>query len=742
MKTPRLETEEMGLFERAVSAVKSTLERATCVVPKEIPVFREIVGAEQSNHAKEPLSLTRENHAWFIGKIPKKKSTRKNSIYSDEFFEASLKFLFENIAEGERAQIIMAPCLSKYFNGEEDRSMGLSESDAKDFIMKIVDKKFRKRKSDLEICSVEDLPLHKNLFDSLESAFEGGVLDPEKAFSGSDFWENSSRAAQPEDESQPDNSEKTPPTSLDISNILYQASKENVQLFQFFRHAVPGKTRHEYDDPPSPSDYYALAEVSIRLAEILNGKYIHGGADRQVKYDELISWIVSSANPEKGKPCKKRAILEGLEPLVEFFKGKKFEILHLDTAKNPCKLTRERTRARINILLTGLLSLAAVAGPIYGGNAISKWKKAENARQAEELMMGMVDKSLEGKCLTHEDCKWGLNPEGSFRNIMEECLTQISIRYGLSFEQVGELKSSFLVFVLKNEKRLTSIGDNSDRIVAFGDMFMRDPLTLMKLTEVGIKIPESYEHLSPYEDQIVEIANGVKQKAQISGTKRELTTCNPQSMLPAPCACKNFEDLGVFVGAGRGPYWGASQIGICETKGGDKIFIAGPVDSSPAISYREETLREIISSLHYELFYKKDPVLSTEQMEEEAKLYVEMRKKEAMAKIPEEIQTSLREICGRKTNFRLSNFDFSESSTDYYEGMRWVYTYVEPFTEEKWELYMTGDCGKFGGKVFCENFVMARKDGDKDFTFKRAIEFAQKFADVMDSLPHFKRECD
>ncbi|MDD3861900.1 MAG: hypothetical protein PHP74_03380 [Candidatus Gracilibacteria bacterium] len=154
MKTPRLETEEIGFFEKAISAAKSTLERATCVVPKEIPVSREIVGAEQSNHEKEPLSLTSENHAWFIGKIPKKKSTRKNSIYSDEFFEASLKFLFENIAEGERAQIIMAPCLSKYFNGEEDRSMGLSESDAKDFIMKIVDKKFRKRKSDLEICSV------------------------------------------------------------------------------------------------------------------------------------------------------------------------------------------------------------------------------------------------------------------------------------------------------------------------------------------------------------------------------------------------------------------------------------------------------------------------------------------------------------------------------------------------------------------------------------------------------------
>ncbi|MDD3861899.1 MAG: hypothetical protein PHP74_03375 [Candidatus Gracilibacteria bacterium] len=570
--------------------------------------------------------------------------------------------------------------------------------------------------------------MHKDLFDSLESAFEGGVLDPEKAFSGADFWENPDKDGGP--------------TSLDIANILYQVSKENFQLFQFFRHAVPGKTRHEYDDPPSPSDYYALAEVSIRLAEILNGKSTHGGADRQGKYDELISWIVSSANPEKGKPCKKRAILEGLEPLVEFFKGKKFEILHLDTAKNPCKLTRERTRSRINILLTGLLSLAAVVGPIYGGSAISKWRKAENARQAEELMMDMVSESLDGKCLTHEDCKWGVDPKISFRNIMSECSTQISIRYGLSFEQIGELKSSFLVFVLKNEKRLTSMGDNSDRVVAFVDMFMRDPFTLVKLTEMGIKIPEVYENLKPYEDRILEIANGVKQEAQISGTKRALTNCHPAPFIPSLCACKNFEDLGFFVGAGKSPYGSTSQIGICETQNGEKVFIAGPADSSPAISYREKAVRERVSSLYYELFYKKDSVLSTEQMEEEAKLYVKMRQKEAMAKIPEEMQTSLREICGRKKHYRLSNFDFSESSTGYYEGMRGVYTYTEPFTEEKWELYITGDCEKFGDKVFCENFVVARKDGDQDFTFKRAIEFAQKFTDIIDSKPYFKIECD
>lgn len=112
----RGETERGGFFERVLSRAKNALERATMVVPKNISVSHECVGGEngEAGEVGKFPELTGANHAWWVGKIPKKKSERRDCIYSREFIEASLEVLFENLGKGERAQICMAPCFSRY----------------------------------------------------------------------------------------------------------------------------------------------------------------------------------------------------------------------------------------------------------------------------------------------------------------------------------------------------------------------------------------------------------------------------------------------------------------------------------------------------------------------------------------------------------------------------------------------------------------------------------------------------
>ncbi|MCK9186386.1 hypothetical protein M0P48_03030 [Candidatus Gracilibacteria bacterium] len=709
-------------------------------VPKDVTVSHKISGDVKADCVPEksaqPLKLSGKNHAWWIGKIPKRKGERRDCIYSPEFIQASLEVLFGNLEEGEIAQIVMAPCFSKYFNGVEDRELGLSDEEAKAFIMKIVNEKFPSSLARIEIHCVEEMPLHKELFQRVESAFDKkeGVCDIERAFGKkNDAFKN--------------------PTSLDIARLLYRASRDNFELFQFFRNAAPGKLRPDYDAKPCPSDYYALAEVSVRLAEILNGRTIHGGADRQGKYDDFIKQIVEMANAGDEKPKRKKNFLFGLEPLIELFKGKRFETVHLDTGKNPYKMKVERTRAKTRLALGGALSAAAIVLPIAGGYAVSEMMKQHNVEQGREMMMDRLSEVLEGMCLTYDDCKFGVQrPESSFKNILNESLYQVSIRYSVPHDKVLELENLLLSFILSHQEFLSGMGDDNSRLIEFVDLFMNDSATQGRLAEMGINDLQVYGNLAHYKSELLKISKGGKQKREVSFGEREKIACASVPWNPDPkvgCLCDDVDSLGVFSPSELGSFY-RYEVAVCTGVGGDVLvakpdnsfgnFITHESDSDPHDTFRD---------LYYRTFYSwPDDPFSTKLVGDEfAKKYVDTLRKAEMVKIPQRMKDSLSQICNENIVSNFGNFDFSKLvfSTKGMELVKGIHHFKDPFSGEEWELFMASDCEKFQGKsgekIFCDDVVLARKKGETDFTFVRAKDFAQMYMNTMRSHWRFPPEC-
>jgi|GEM_PF-2591312 len=733
MNRPSSNGEQLGVLGRALGWLRENAEMAVMSVPKNVSVSHDAFGCVDSADGKLP-ELTCDNHAWWIGKIPKTKKERSDGIYSLEFIQASLEVLFKNLGEGEVAQIVMAPSFSRYFNGREDRERGLSNEDAKALILEVVVKKFPQFKDRLNVVCVEEMDLHKDLFDELGMSIDPytGVCDVEMAFEidGETYEKYEFDISKS-------------PTSLNIARFLYRVSKENKDLFQVLRHAVPGKIRSDFDENPSAKDYYALTEIAIRLAEILNGRSIHGGADRQGKYDDFIEDIIVAANPKEGKSARKKTMLVGLEPLIELFKGKRFETLHLDTGKNPHKMKVDRKVARTRLALAGVLSAVAIVLPKIGIDVASEVRRRDNVSHGREMIMKMVDQALKGRCLTHDDCKFGVSSENSFKWILNECLYQISIRYSIPHDQVLEIENSLLGFVLSHQDFLARIGSDNSSLIEFVDTFMNDPVTRVKLVEVGVKDPKVYGQLSDYDADFVEMAKGIKQKRSVSGENGRLENC--QQYGPASsinCKCTDVKPLGVFSPSSM--YSNERyNLSVCKGRNGDVLLAEQDYSFGDFVPGVGSTFSERLQSWYFETFKIPKRISSTKLVEDQvAKGYLDTMRKAEMAKIPDRIKVSLSELCNLPNSIRLSNFDFSKASIGpEYVNSKFVHKFKDPFDNEGWDLVMSSDCQKFGDKLFCEEFVLAKKAGENTFTFARAQEFAQKYMNVMHSHWSYSTEC-
>lgn len=730
--------EQQGVLGRALGWLKGNADRAMMPVPKNVAVSHDVFGAEgeEVENGKLP-ELTDQNHAWWIGKIPKDKKERNDSIYSREFIEASLEVLFKNLGEGAVAQMVMAPSFSMYFNGTEDRERGLSDKDAKALIMEVVVKKFPQFRDRLNVVCVEDMSLHQDLFQELNLSFdeEQGVCDIENVFGLADS----------EDLGKGEFNISIRPTSLNIAIFLHNVSKKNHDLFQVLRHAVPGKIRPDSDEEPSAKDYYALTEIAVRLAEILDGRSVHGGADRQGKYDDFIEDIMVAANPKEGKPARKKTMLIGLELLIELFKGKRFETLHLDTGKNPYKMKVERRVARTRLAIAGALSAVAIVLPKIGVDVVSEVRRRDNLSQGRAMVMKMVEQVLKGKCLTMDQCKFGGSPENSFKFIINECLYQISIRYSIPREQVLEIENSLLVFVLSHQDYLSRIGDDNSSLIEFVDKFMNDPLTKVRLAEMGINEPRVYEQLAPYNAEFMQMADGIKQKRSVKGEGNKLENCvayGPASS--GSCECTNVKPLGVF---SPSEMYSSDKynLSVCEGRGGNgNVLVAQEnYDFPEFVDGTQSTFSERVKRWYFETFEFPQRPFSTKLVEDRvAKGYMDTIRKAEMTKIPDRIKDSLVQLCDAYASNRLANFDFASfSAAPMYFNDKNIYKFKDPFDGEEWNLAMSSDCEKFGEKLFCEEFVVARKGVETNFTFARAQEFSQKYMDTMHSHWRLPNEC-
>jgi len=429
--------------------------------------------------------------------------------------------------------------------------------------------------------------------------------------------------------------------------------------------------------------------------------------------------------------------------LIELFKGKRCETLHLDTGKNPHKMKVERRAAGTRLAVAGVLSVAAIILPKIGFDVASEVRRRDNLNHGREMVMKMVEQVLKGRCLTYDDCKFGVSPENSFKWILNECLYQISIRYSIPHDQVVEIENSLLGFVLSHQDFLARIGSDNSSLIEFVDTFMNDPVTRVKLAEMGIKDPKVYAQLSSYDADFVEMSKGVKQKRSVSGEEGRLENCQQYGpVVSGDCKCTNVKPLGVFSPSSM--YSNERyNLSLCNGRNGDVLLAQQDYSFGDFVPVVKPTFSERLQDWYFTTFKIPKRPFSTKLVEDKvAKGYLDTIRKAEMSKIPDKIRVSLIELCNLPNSTRLANFDFSRASVGpEYVNFKSVHKFKDPFDKEEWHLVMSSDCQKFGDKLFCEEFVLAKKAGENTFTFARAQEFSQKYMDVMHSHWSYPTEC-
>lgn len=442
---------------------------------------------EPNTQAPEPR-LTSSNHAFYIGKIFSDTvseriqramgwGTPPEHIYSDAYIEAALQYMFSHLEEGEKAYFVVARSMSELFNGKQDvnRAMPLDEEIKQ--IERIAARKFKKGENHLEVIDIEKQPQHQELFQALRASVNPvtGELDLEKTFSSTPAGELPS--------CEPD---VPGASSLELAKLLYQAAKENTVLEKIFSKAVPANLKYSDEQPPR-AKYYALVETAIRLSEILSGRFIHGGVDRQGIYDDVICKII------KGKKGPYKNIKQ-LEKLFELVEETRFETVHVDTRNNPYHLARRKIRAITRLAVTAALGVATITGAYEAG----KFQERKEKARIEEMVNGKLADQLNDITFYFES-KFALDKKynvEAFHHIVKGMRKQFALRYQLPEDVLDELKPFIEEYLLQHKGSLNGIHNEVHLLITAVDEFVFE--RTLYFESKGIKIDRPYAHMMPY----------------------------------------------------------------------------------------------------------------------------------------------------------------------------------------------------------------------------------------------------
>lgn len=426
--------------------------------------------------------LTSENHAFFIGNyFPLSIGERvklvlgcgelEKRLYSEEFIAGCLDYQFQHIAPGQKAYFAVGGEVGFLMNGSENTDGAFSVDQTIELIYGIARRKFSKDSNHLEVIDLSKSPLHGDLFAALGGSLiaspntQSKVVDIEKALGGAllEFGEN--------------------PSSLQIARCLYEATKASAVFLNIIKNCLPEHLQNN-QDANTAKLYYAIIEIAIRLKEILQGRFIHGGAARQGKYDEIISKIIT------GKYSK----ISSLEGLMKIFQGKRFETLHLDTQKNYYQQKSVRIRAAARLAV-----ITALAGSVIGGAYATgrQHEQQEHARRAK-LVENKLDDQLKDTTF-YWDGRWPIDKKNNVNhllNIVKEMKEQLALRYQLNSKIQDELEPFLLEFLLRDKANLNSFDWTHASLIDAVDLFVKEKVIYFKSR--GVEVTKPYNHLFPY----------------------------------------------------------------------------------------------------------------------------------------------------------------------------------------------------------------------------------------------------
>jgi hypothetical protein len=213
--------------------------------------------------------------------------TVKRRVYTQGLVDQALETVADRriktpIREGFTDRVVLAQVMHPFFNGPDslDERIYLSREELASYI---------NSNDDVEVVFLEDMPEHRAMIGYLEEHSQKGdkIFTPHTDLNVPDF---------------------TDAEEFEYSKLILQALlvayEKNGDLKTLVDRIAPGSA-----DRPT----YTLAEMSFRLADHLIRMNIQSGAERQKKYNELLTAIITGQTEEKMDKRKKKVLKPSID---------------------------------------------------------------------------------------------------------------------------------------------------------------------------------------------------------------------------------------------------------------------------------------------------------------------------------------------------------------------------------------------------------------------------------------------
>lgn len=398
---------------------------------------------------RQDRRFSSNNHRFYVGKmIPGADEDShtlqaQKNIYSEECIAGLLAILFDHLGEDAIAQFVICPQFSSWFNGGKETQYAHTPETQAALIYSIAKKKFGRSKKDLHVISIDQAPEHAALVERIKDSIDPftGLCSVKQAFTGEIGDGND---------------------SLTIATALFQVAEQSHPFRQALYSIVPSSLKKSdaelTEDELLQAVGYTIAELGMRISDLLAGRELQGGIERQNRYDKIIEALFELSQDEPGGRFRK---IHALKPVANRLRGRNFTGVYLNDEKNYYKNHPRQVSARIRLSIYSLLGLGAL-GSFY-------WMGGAEQRQIEERRDAYVDHCLEGADKLSLDSS---DRHEEFEHFLQKVGNELSHRYSVPYHGnesavdafVNELCSGELSWISKNTPRI-EIQDHVDDFV-------------------------------------------------------------------------------------------------------------------------------------------------------------------------------------------------------------------------------------------------------------------------------------
>ena len=365
---------------------------------------------------RKNIKFTTNNAAVYIGRIPKDRDEKKESIYNKDAIKRMFQQLLLKIEPNEQLTVFDATDISQSIN-QITKQDSLDHMQVKEFLSDIADDSTNNGSTKIKVMRYSDQ--HPRLFEDLQ-------------IKGTEYFLHIDEQPELLNEA----------LSWELFTFLARLVQqpEGKEIAQQAEWALPKQLKQKAKDDGLLPTYrlYALCEIACRMRDLMNGRYIQWGVERQVLYDRIITYIVKWSF-RTGSPLHILQQYICTSPHVQSFTW--FYYNDKISCQNEEKLQKKRNvmkRVR-NIAAITIFSLAAVF--VY--KSIDTYISKIKLHNANEKLLWELTKNeyivqyLDPTDHLHEEFQ-GEKLKKLIRNDVKTIIKHYMIRFGILWKMTEE----------------------------------------------------------------------------------------------------------------------------------------------------------------------------------------------------------------------------------------------------------------------------------------------------------------